>query len=116
MEQINAKQIEEWLEAHRAEMVEDIFRIVRIPSVSDAASPVKPYGQPCRDVLDEMLNIAREHGFHTRNFDYQCGCMWLGEEKSTCLTPLRSGGIWMWCRPAESGTFPRLIRSSGTGF
>lgn len=81
MEQINAKQIEEWLEAHRAEMVEDIFRIVRIPSVSDAASPVKPYGQPCRDVLDEMLNIAREHGFHTRNFDYQCGCMWLGEEE-----------------------------------
>lgn len=70
-----------WLKEHRAQMVEDIFRLVRIPSISEHDSPTAPYGKACRDVLEEMLAIGREHGFQTRDYDNRCGCIWLSGDE-----------------------------------
>lgn len=55
--------ISDWFDAHEEALIEDICRIVRIPSVSDPDEEVKPFGQGCRDCMDEMLKIGREHGF-----------------------------------------------------
>lgn len=83
--------IEDWMQAHREAMVQDILRLVRIISVSEPESAVPPYGQACRDVLEEMLRIGKEHGFQGKNYEYRCGSLWLhgGEESAG-----ESIGIW----------------------
>lgn len=67
------QRVDAWFEAHREDMVRDIMRLVRIPSVSDPDAVEKPFGKGCRDCLDEMLAIGREHGFDTENYDYYVG-------------------------------------------
>ena len=69
-----------WFEAHRKELVQDIVRLVRIPSVSDPDSGKPPFGAACREVMDEMLQIGREHGFVTENYDYRVGSIGTGEK------------------------------------
>ena len=67
------QQIDEWMDAHRDEMIEDIKRLARIPSVSDLTEEVKPFGKECRRAMDEALSLAREHGFVTENHEYDVG-------------------------------------------
>lgn len=73
-EELYAK-ISQWFDEHMDEMTEDIKRIVRFPSVSDHdAKPEEgPFGQGCRDCLDEMLAMGREYGFYTENKEYYVG-------------------------------------------
>lgn len=70
--------VDDWMDAHRDKMLEDIMRIVRIESVSTPAEPKDPqapFGKGCREALDEMLLIGREHGFFVKNFDNYVGCI-----------------------------------------
>lgn len=76
------KRIDEWFEAHRQNIIEDIERLVRIPSVSkppkeDNFDKEAPFGIECRKAMDEMLAIGREHGFHTENREYYVGTIGL---------------------------------------
>lgn len=73
-EKIYAK-VSQWFDEHMDEMTEDIQRIVRFRSVSNhSAKPEEgPFGQACRDVLDDMLAMGREYGFHTENKEYYVG-------------------------------------------
>ena len=83
--------ISSWIDAHHADMVKDIFRLVRIPSISEPNSKIAPYGQACRDVLEEMLAIGKEHGFQTRNYDNRCGGLWLDGDESDVSESI---GFW----------------------
>ena len=67
--------VSQWFDDHMDELTEDIKRIVRFPSVADHnAKPEEgPFGQACRDVLDHMLSLGREYGFHTENKEYYVG-------------------------------------------
>lgn len=70
--------IDEWFEAHREDILEDIKRIVRIPSISKPSASEMiakdgPFGVECKRAMDEMLSIAREHGFETENKEYYVG-------------------------------------------
>ena len=67
------QQISQWFDDHREAILEDLKRIVRIPSVTDETSEVKPFGQACREAMDEMLTIGREHGFFAENYEYYVG-------------------------------------------
>lgn len=89
-EEIYAK-VSQWFEDHFDEMTEDIKRIVRFPSVSNhEAQPEEgPFGQACRDVLDDMLAMGREYGFYTENKEYYVGT--IGAEN-----PDWSNTIGMW--------------------
>ncbi len=78
MDTVLYQQISDWFDAHQEEMTQDIMRLARIPSVSDPAAPAKPFGQPCRDCMDEMLLIGREHGFETENYEYYVGSIGSG--------------------------------------
>lgn len=73
------QEVDKWFEAHREGLVKDIERLVRIPSVSDPNGEQKPFGKGCRDCLEEMLAIGREHGFHTENYEYYMGS--IGEKE-----------------------------------
>jgi len=76
------ERIEAWIEEHRERMIADIVRLVRIESVSDKESDVKPYGQGCKDALDAMLEMARGYGFETHNYEDYFGKIWFsGDEE-----------------------------------
>lgn len=67
------ERVDVWFEEHKEQLLCDIMRLVRIPSIADPADEVKPYGQGCLNALEEMLRIGREHGFHTENYENQVG-------------------------------------------
>ena len=55
--------IDAQIEASREALTEDIFRLVRIPSVQGDPLPGAPFGPGPRAVLDEVLKMAQEDGF-----------------------------------------------------
>lgn len=71
------KQLEAWIDAHFDELVEDIRRLVRIPSVATYNEEGYPFGKGCKDALDEVLAMGRRYGFETHNYEDHCGCMTL---------------------------------------
>lgn len=52
----------------RDEMLRDLFRLVRIPSIKSAATPDAPFGAACRDGLLEAIALFRENGFDADAF------------------------------------------------
>ena len=72
--------VDAWFEAHKEELIRDIIRLVRIPSVSDPSSGEAPFGEGCRRAMDEMLQIGREHGFVTEDYDHYVGSIGTGEK------------------------------------
>ena len=51
---------EQWIEDKLPEIVRDLTRICRIRSVAEPeGAKVPPYGQGCKEVLEEMLQLGR---------------------------------------------------------
>lgn len=73
MNQMLLTKVDEWLGAHRQEIIDDLIGLVRIPSVSIPDTAVPPFGQPCRDALAYMFDLGRKHGYATRNYDHYVG-------------------------------------------
>ena len=71
--------IDQWMEMHREELVRDICRLVRIPSISNPQEEIKPFGKGCKKALEEMLKMGEEYGFHTHNYENYVGALWLDE-------------------------------------
>lgn len=64
----------EWILQHKEEMIQDICRLVSIPSVSvETGDPSMPYGEPCLRVLKAGLILGQVNGFKTINHENQCG-------------------------------------------
>ena len=80
MSVINEKQIDQWINEHRDEMVSELKAWVSHPSVSraDLAQPGAPYGPACRDMLDFALERAASCGFETEDYDGYCGAVLSG--------------------------------------
>ena len=68
------QKLHEWIDAHRAEIVESLQGVLRIPSVeAPAAGPTAPFGKPVREALDYTLKLCEKLGFKTEDFDgYAC--------------------------------------------
>ncbi len=49
--------------AHRGEMVRDVMRLARIPSIRSEAKPGAPFGEACARALDEAIALFCENGF-----------------------------------------------------
>lgn len=71
------RRLEQWIDAHFDEMVEDIKHLVRIPSVATYEEEGYLYGEGCKRALDEALAMGRRYGFETANFEDHCGSMTL---------------------------------------
>ncbi len=62
--------IEQWIEEHQKQMLEDIAALVRIPSVASVKETKvsgEPFGKACRNVLDKMKKIADREGICGRD-------------------------------------------------
>ena len=90
MDEKMSKLAEEYFLAHKQEYISCVQRLARIKSISDRTSPVKPFGQGCRDVLEEALKISEEFGFETDNCEYFAGSAYYPANPKTdkCI------GLW----------------------
>ncbi len=70
--------IEEYFAEHAGEMVEDIKKLVRIPSDKGAAQPGMPYGEGPARALHAALEMAEGYGFAVKNYDNYVGAADLG--------------------------------------
>ncbi len=78
MKKINRKgkpmdKIFSYIDSHAAEMISDLRRLVRIPSVMGEASENAPFGEMPARALGEMLEMCSEAGLHVRNIDNYVG-------------------------------------------
>lgn len=66
----------------KQDMIDDIDRLCRIPSVLDesTANDGQPFGEQCRIALEEMLAIGKRDGFICENVDGYAGHIDIGEE------------------------------------
>lgn len=101
MHMISKEAVRAWARDHEHEMVEDVMRLVRIPSVSESGGPPQaPYGEACARVLDEGLSMCHEYGLETKDIDRQCGiAVWKGQTDKTIgifghLDVVPAGGGW----------------------
>lgn len=65
-------EVRKWIYSRKDDIAADLIRLVKIESVSHPNDAVAPFGQKCRDVLDEYEKTARSLGLCTKNFDYAC--------------------------------------------
>ena len=86
---MDEREIKEWIENKMPELVETLKEICRVRSVAEKENPsCKPYGEGCRKVLRDMLQIGRDAGFVTENYeDYVGRISYSGRQKENI-------GIW----------------------
>ena len=63
------KQIEEYIESQRSNMLSDLETLVRIGSIRGEALPGKPYGENCAAVLAAAQKLLEENGLKVTNYD-----------------------------------------------
>lgn len=68
-ENIN-RQIDNFIERNRKEIIENICRFVNIPSVAEEGCAEYPYGEKCAEALDFCAELAKEKGLIVDNYDY----------------------------------------------
>lgn len=64
------KLISDYIDNDFKNMIANLRRLVRIPSITNPQPGAAPYGQACKDVLDEYMAIGEEIGLVRRNYDY----------------------------------------------
>ena len=72
--------INRFAEAHERDIVRDIARLVRIPSVEGPAGPDAPFGVESKRALDCALQIAAELGLDTVNCENRIGYAAVGKD------------------------------------
>lgn len=65
--------LQNWIQQHEAEFLDDLASWVRHPSVSLKDADAYPYGAACASALEEALRCAERFGLETRNFENHCG-------------------------------------------
>lgn len=62
-----------YIDSHADDMISDLRRLVRIPSVMGEAAEGAPFGEMPARALSEMLDICSAAGLHVRNIDGYVG-------------------------------------------
>lgn len=76
------EQLDQYLEDHRQEMLDDICTICRINSEKMPYEEGMPFGEGPFLALTEALKIAEGHGFSIRNYDNFVGTVDLNDKES----------------------------------
>ena len=103
---IDRKQIEEYIDSHVKEMVEDIFALCRINSEKMQAEEGKPFGAGAAQALDSALEMAKGYGFVTRNYDNYVGAVDFNDKEKQLdilahLDVVPAGEGWQITKPFE---------------
>lgn len=97
--QVFEERIDRWIAEHRQEFIDDVVAQVRIKSVAEKNSSVKPYGQGCLNALHAMLELGDRYGFVTQNYENYMGSINMGGQGETIgfwghLDVVPEGGDW----------------------
>lgn len=65
--------IEQYIETHKQEMIDDICTLCRINSERSAYQEGDPFGEGCSRALAQALKMAEKYGFSIRNYDNYVG-------------------------------------------
>ncbi len=84
--------IRKWIYDKKDDIIRDLIRLVNIESISNPEDEIYPFGQKCRDVLDEYSKMSEEMGLYARNFDY--ACVGVGISEDDTKNPNETIGIW----------------------
>lgn len=79
------KALDQWLEEHREEMVQDIMRLCRVRSVRGDSAPGMPYGEGPAKALEEALSMARDMGFCVKNYENYVGAVDCNDKETELL-------------------------------
>lgn len=63
------RQVSEWIEAHRQEIVETTQGLLRIPSVESTPASGAPFGAETRQALDYAVGVGERHGLTPKHLD-----------------------------------------------
>lgn len=66
------QEIDDYLSAHKEEIVKNLCEFVQIPSVAEFGAEGYPYGPQCARALDFCAQLCRKKGLDTVNHDYRC--------------------------------------------
>lgn len=98
-----AKAIDEFVRRHMPQLLRDLDRLVRIPSVSrpGEGTAEHPYGIECTRALHLALDMARERGMETRSRDNHYGTALYGQGTHTIgifshLDVVEAGENWLY--------------------
>lgn len=66
------QEIDRYLMEKRDEIVQNLCKLVRIPSVAVFDHKTYPYGEACAQALDFCAELCQQKGLTTTNYDYRC--------------------------------------------
>lgn len=100
------KEIEEYIEAHKEEMLEDICTLCRINSEKMPYKEGMPYGEGAFKALSEALAMAEGYGFSITNYDNYVGTIDLNDKEKELdilahLDVVPAGEGWTETEPFE---------------
>lgn len=65
---MNSK-VNEWIDSHKDDLVNDIIELCSIDSVKGEAEPGKPFGPGPYAALHKAMELTEKYGFETKNYD-----------------------------------------------
>jgi succinyl-diaminopimelate desuccinylase len=112
-------QIAQYFDTHQKELVEDVKRLVRIPSDRGAAQPGMPFGEGPVRALEAALQMAESYGFATKNYDNYVGTADLGPSEAGLdilahLDVVPVANNWTVCDPFEPVELDGNLYGRGT--
>ena len=76
------KEIEEYIDSHKDQMIEDICTLCRINSEKMPYTEGKPFGEGPFEVLQTALTMMENYGFSVRNYDNYVGTADLNDKEA----------------------------------
>ena len=100
------EEIEQYIESHKAEMLEDICTLCRINSEKMPYQEGMPYGKGPAEALSCALNMAEKYGFAINNYDNYVGTADLNDKEAQLdilahLDIVPAGDGWTVTEPFE---------------
>ncbi len=113
------KEIEEYIESHKQEMIEDICTLCRINSEKMPYREGMPYGPGAFEALNEALDLAESYGFSITNYDNYVGTADLNDKEHQLdilahLDVVPAGEGWKETEPFEPAVKGDKLFGRGT--
>ena len=114
--------LDQWIEDHKQEMIEELGLWVSQKSVSrvDLGAPGAPYGPDCRKMLDLALERCRHYGFETHDYEGYTGDARFGPTEHEIsfvghLDVVPEGEGWTVCQPYNMTQKDGFLFGRGVG-
>lgn len=113
------KELEEFIESHKQEMIADICTLCRINSEKMPYKEGMPYGQGAFFALNEALSMAESYGFSITNYDNYVGTADLNDQEPQLdvlahLDVVPAGEGWKETEPFEPAVKGDKLFGRGT--